>query len=99
MAIRHPAGAIGLRYHRVETQQQITAKHRAGEEQNAAKAHGADGDSAVRQAADHDGVDDAHGIPAQFGKHQRPGQRQQRPPFAPDVIETGHLASIARRGW
>ena len=44
-----------------------------------------------RQAADHDGVDDAHGHPAEFGDDQRPSQRQQGPPLAADVFESGHL--------
>ena len=97
MTIGHPPGAIGLGDHGIETQQEAFAENGEGEEQNAAQADRADGGGAIRQAADHDGIDDAHGHPAEFGDDQRPGERQQRPPFAADVPERRHLFSITQQ--
>src|SRR5450755_3796015 len=54
--------------------------------------------TALWEAADHDGVDDAHGHPAEFGEHQGPGQGQHGTPLAADVFEGGHIFRITYAG-
>src|SRR6202789_4633334 len=71
----------------MEPAHQAVAEDRGGGEQNAAEADGADGFGAMGLAADHHGIDDGHGHPAEFGEDERDGQTQHGARFFGDVVE------------
>ncbi len=52
---------------------------------------GGDGQRGVGHVSDHDGVDDAHRHPADFGKDEREGEREHRT----NLIADGHLVSCS----
>ena len=51
-----------------------------------AEGGGGDGDGGIGHVADHDGVDDAHGHPAEFGEDEREGEGEH----GPDLLTDGH---------
>ncbi len=67
-------GAIVLGNQGVEAQQEADAEDGHGEVEGASQADGTDGLGA--EAADEEGVDDAHGHPAQLGQDDGAGQRE-----------------------
>ena len=76
-ALVEAAGAIGLGDQGVQAQQQADAEDGHGEVEGAPQADRADGLGA--EAADEEGVDDAHGHPAQLGQDHGPGQPEHGP--------------------
>ena len=76
MAVFALAGAEGLRDEGVETDKQAAAEEAEDVDEDAAEADGGDGYRAVGKTADHHGVDDGHGHPAEFGEDEREGQAQ-----------------------
>ena len=70
--------AEGLGYERVHAEQRPCGENCQHVVESFSQASCADGNSAIGQAPDHDGVDDAHAHPAQFGEGQRQCQAQRR---------------------
>ena len=70
------AASPGLRDDRVQTEQDADAEERRSIVRGAGDADCAD--SLWTEPADHDGVDDAHGDPAELRQDDRNGQRKQR---------------------
>src|SRR5579885_2445530 len=58
----------------IETDQKSAAEEGNDVEEVGTDADGADGAGALRKMADHDGIDDAHGHPADLGKDEREGE-------------------------
>src|SRR5579885_1030989 len=76
MTILAPARAKGVGNQRVQSDEKASTEKGQHVEEIGADADGADGGGAVRQAADHHGVPDAHGHPADFGENQREGEAE-----------------------
>jgi hypothetical protein len=81
-ALREPAmavvvvlAAVGLGDQGIEAEQQADAEERWRVEDGVADGDGSDG--RWTEAADHDGVDDALGHPAEFAEHDGDGQLRQ----------------------
>src|SRR5579883_1606835 len=91
---RHIARSIGMRDESVETRHEAEPEDRKRVKQRAADAGGADGERAVRQAADHDGVDDAHGHPAEFSESERQGDPQHGADIAQVCAPGRHSFSL-----
>ena len=74
MSIFEIARAVGVRDERVETEHQAGAEDGDDVIEDTAQTDGADGDCAIRLAADHHRVDDSHRHPAEFGQNDGRGQ-------------------------
>jgi hypothetical protein len=75
-------GPERLRHQRIESEEQPHREDRDREEHHARQADRPD--RARPEAADHDGVDDAHRDPAELGHHDGRRQRQHRAEFGSD---------------
>ena len=82
MALAVIAGAVGLRDQGVEAEQQAHSEDGKRHVDRRADAHGANGGGAERRH--HDGVDDAHAHPTQFGQDDRHGQAKHGAKFRSD---------------
>ncbi len=70
------ARAVGLRDVGVEAEQDAADAEGEGVVDDLGECGGGDGDGRVGQVADHDGVDDGHEHPAEFGEDERQGERE-----------------------
>src|SRR5258706_5257529 len=96
MAIFALACAEGLRDQRVQANQETATEEGYYVEDAGADADGADGVGAVWQVADHDGIDDAHGHPANFGEDEREREAQGRAHFGAKCFPTKHELAASR---
>ena len=69
--------AEGLGDERVHAEKEAGGEDSEGVVESFPKPGGADGNRAVGEAADHDGVHDAHKHPAEFGEDQGEGEAQR----------------------
>src|SRR5579884_2471356 len=95
MTILAPARAKGVGNQRVQSDEKASTEKGQHVEEIGADADGADGGGAVRQAADHHGVHDAHGHPADFGENQREGEAERGAKFGAEIVGDASLAL----GW
>jgi hypothetical protein len=86
MAILYVARSVRMRNERVESQHQTRAEDCDSDVENAREADCPDGPRAVRQAADHHGVYNAHSHPAELRHHERRRQLQHGPNFVGNVV-------------
>jgi len=94
VAILAATRAEGLGDESVEANHEAFAEEGEYEEETGADADGADGLGAVREAADHHGVNDDHAHPADFGEDERKGEVQGWPEFGAEGAEKGHRKSL-----
>ena len=92
MAIVVVATAEGLGNERIESQQKAYAEERGRVEDGVAKSDGADRDGT--ELADHDGVDDALGHPAEFAEDDGDSEASERGQFPLPLILRAHPAIL-----
>src|SRR5579885_3356860 len=73
-----------------ESDQKSAAEEGNDVEEVGTDADGADGAGALRKMADHDGIDDAHGHPADLGKDEREGEAHSWAQLAAKCSEADH---------
>src|ERR1700687_1441451 len=83
-------GAEGLGDESVQADQQPAAEKSHDIENAGADADRTDGAGAIGQMADHDGVDDAHGHPADLREDQRQRKVQRRAHFGAKCFQAEH---------
>ena len=81
------ACAVGLGEVGVEAEEDAGDAEGDGVVEDLAEGGGGDGQGGVGHVSDHDGVDDAHRHPADFGEDEREGEREHRT----DLGANGHL--------
>jgi hypothetical protein len=81
------ACAVGLGEIGVEAEEDAGDAEGDGVVEDLAEGGGGDGERGVGHVSDHDGVDDAHGHPADFGEDERQGEREHRT----NLVADGHL--------
>ena len=69
-------GTVGLGEVGVEAEEYTGDAEGDGVVEDLAEGGGGDGEGGVGHVSDHDGVDDAHGHPAEFGEDEREGERE-----------------------
>jgi len=79
VAVVAPAGAEGLGDERVQADQEALAEENEDEKKAGSDADGGDGLGTVGEAANHHGVHDGHGNPADFGEDEGEGQMESGP--------------------
>lgn len=84
------ACAVGLGEVGVEAEEDAGDTEGDGVVEDLAERGGGDREGGVGHVSDHDGVDDAHGHPADLGEDQRKGEREDRP----DLVADGHLVFV-----
>src|SRR5579883_1326759 len=90
MTIFALAGAEGLGNQGIESNEESAAEEGEHVEQIGADGDGANGAGALRKMADHDGIDDAHGHPADLGKDEREGEAHSWAQLAAKCSEADH---------
>ncbi len=98
MTLLQFAGAIGLSYQRVHTEHGAAPEYTDGVEQRRSQTRGPYGRGTVGKAADHHGIGESHGQPAQLREGQRSRQTQHRPELLPNSIGTQHGIDCNYRG-
>ena len=90
------ACAVGLGEVGVEAEEDAGDAEGDGVVEDLAEGCGGDGEGGVGHVSDHDGVDNAHRHPANFGEDEGKGEREH----GPDLGADGHLVScvLACRG-
>ncbi len=76
-------GSVGLREVGIEREQDAGDAEGQGVVEDLAEGGGGDVDGRVRHVADHDGVDDAHGHPAELGGDERESEGEDGPDLLP----------------
>ena len=76
------SGAVGLGEVGVEAEQDAGDAEGDGVVEDLAEGGGGDGEGGVGHVPDHDGVDDAHGHPAEFREDERDGKGEHGPDLA-----------------
>ncbi len=87
------ACAVGLGEVGVEAEEDAGDAEGDGVVEDLAESAGGDGKGGVGHVSDHDGVDDAHGHPADFGQDERKGEREH----GSDLGADGHLVFVRFR--
>jgi hypothetical protein len=85
------AGTVGLREVGVEAEENAGDAEGDGVVEDLAEGGGGDGEGGVGHVSHHDGVDDAHGHPAEFGEDEREGEREHGPDLLPSPLR-GYFA-------
>ncbi len=80
-------GAEGLGDEGVEAEEDAADTEAEGVEEDLSEGGGAHGEGGVGEVAEHDGVDQRHGDPAELTGDERDGEMDQRREFAADVVE------------
>jgi hypothetical protein len=80
------ACTVGLGEEGVEAEEDAGDAEGDGVVEDLTEGGGGDGEGWVGHVSDHDGVDDAHGHPAEFGKDEREGKGEHRT----DLLANGH---------
>ena len=93
VAIFATTGAKGLRDESVEADEQTFSAEGEDDEEAGADADGGDGFGAAGEATDHDGVNDVHAHPAEFGEDERKGEAQSGAQLGAEFGEAGHGTS------
>ena len=83
------AGAVGLGEEGVEREQDAGDAEGEGVVEDLTERGGGDVDGRVGHVADHDGVDDAHGHPAELGGDEREGEGED----GADLLADGHAGT------
>src|SRR3984893_2363519 len=81
------ACAVGLGEVSIEAEEDAGDVEGDGVVEDLAEGGGGDGEGGVGHVSDHDGVDDAHGHPADFGEDEREGEREHRTDLSADGHE------------
>jgi len=81
------ACSVGLRDVGVEAEENACDAEAEGVVKNLAEGRGGDAERGVGHVADHDGVDDAHRHPAEFGEDEGKGEREH----GPDLLADRHV--------
>jgi len=90
VAVFTPASAESLRDEGIEADEDAFGEESEDDEEARRNADGADGFSGVRKAADHHGVDNGHGHPADLGEDEGKGEAEGGAEFATEAQEEGH---------
>src|ERR1700757_2568304 len=90
VAVFATAGAERLRDECVQANEEAFSEEGEDEEEAGTDADRADGFGAVRETADHHGVNDDHAHPADFGEDERKSEVEGRTEFAAEDREEGH---------
>jgi hypothetical protein len=81
------AGTVGLGEVGIEAEEDTGDAEGYRVVEDLAQGGGGDGESRVGRVSDHDGVDNAHGHPAEFGEDEREGEREH----GPDLLADRHF--------
>jgi hypothetical protein len=81
-------GTEGLGDEAVETEEDAGDAEAEGVVEVRGEGGGAHGEGGVGEMAEHDGVDQRHGDPAELAGDERQGEAEQRREFAADVSES-----------
>ncbi len=88
------ACAVGLGEVGVEAEEDAGDAEGDGVVEDLAEGGGGDGEGGVGHVADHDGVDDAHRHPADFGEDEGEGEGEH----GPDLLADGHVRLLPLLG-